>query len=56
MLQSMGSQRVRHDWVTEQQQCSMGKLGLQQAYRQHRIFASELFSAETPWLLFPESP
>ena len=21
MLQSMGSQRVRHDWVTEQQQC-----------------------------------
>ena len=23
MLQSMGSQRVRHDWVTEQQQSDM---------------------------------
>ena len=55
MLQSMGLQRVRHDWVTEQQ-CSMGKFGLQKAYRQRQIFASELFSAETPWLLFPESP
>ena len=29
MLQSMGSQRVRHDWVTEQQpQCAMPKFGV----------------------------
>ena len=34
----------------------MGKFGLQVANVQHQIFASELFLAETPWLLFPESP
>ena len=27
MLQSMGSQRVRHDWMIEQQQAGVGEMG-----------------------------
>ena len=35
MLQSMGSQRVEHDWVTEQQQSGVYKECLQQQ-QQHK--------------------
>ena len=38
MLQSMGSQRIRHDWVTEQQQQNLDiKAGIQLLKQGKRI-------------------
>ena len=58
MLQSMGSQRVGHNLVTEQQQSSSWYLKARQAsvflrlYRGTEKAESELF---TQWLLHPAS-
>ena len=46
VLQSTGSQRVGHDWVTEQQLCPV---------RWHSILSQHGFNLTTPTLSFPYS-
>ena len=53
-LQSMGSQRVGHDLVTEQQQqCSLNSHHPQWTAR---VFSEKYFSLSAKWLLLPPYP
>ena len=52
MLQSMGSKRVRHDWVTEQQQFSQLELKLPRGKKFRLKHAIYISLALAPVLLF----